>query len=129
MGTVDFSMIGKFNQQLVRSLKEGRSTIDNMTQYANVGDWVHAQAYNYDLSYGVMACGNNSKTLQGKYFGIKYYCIDRSMEYDMKKRIVHIYDRDDKAKTQKFYRLEHTPGPPNARDNSYCKCDEITNIP
>ena len=129
MGQIDYNSIGKFNQGLVKSLKDGAATIDAMTKYANVSDWVHAQAYNYDLSYGVMACGNNAKTLPGKFVGIKYYCIDKSMDYDMKKRIVHIFDRDNKTKTQKFYRLTHTPGKEGARDNSYCNCEEIINIP
>ena len=61
--------------------------------------------------------------------GIKFYCATKDFEWDMAKRIVHIYDPDDKAKTQKFYRLIHTPGASELRDNSYNQCDEITNIP
>ena len=47
----------------------------------------------------------------------------------MKKRIVHIYDKDDRLKTQKFYRLIHTAGNPGLRDNSYSNCEEIIEIP
>jgi hypothetical protein len=129
VATVKYSEIGTFNQSLVRALKSGSSSIDGMTQYANVGDWVHADGYDYDLSYGVMACGNTSKRLPPKYVGVKYYCIDKSMEYDMKKRVVHIYNKDDRLTTQKFYRLIHTAGRADLRDNSYSNCEEIIEIP
>jgi len=122
---VHIDQIGKYNAQLVIDLKAGNTHSSGLL----MSEWLHDKAYNYDLSYGVMACGNNSKLLQGKYVGVKYYCSDRNLDFDMAKRIVHIYDRDNVAGTQKFYRLIHTPGAPGLRDNSYSSCDEITNIP
>jgi len=67
--------------------------------------------------------------LKGRYIGLKYYCATRDGDFDMAKRIVHIYDQDDKAGTQKFYRLIHTKAAPGLSDNSYRQCDEITGIP
>ena len=122
---VHVDQIGKYNKALVTDLKAGNTH----TSGTLITEWVHAQSYNYDLSYGVMACGNNSKRLSGKWVGVKYYCADRDFNWDMAKRIVHIYDRDNKVATQKFYRLIHTKGDPGLRDNSYSQCDEITNIP
>ncbi len=122
---VHVDQIGKYNKQLVLDLKAGNGESSGVS----ITEWRHPQAYNYDLSYGVMACGNNSKRLQGRFVGIKYYCADKSFEWDMSKRIVHIYDQDNKAATQQFYRLIHTSGSPGLTDNSYSNCDLITNIP
>ena len=122
---IHVDQIGKYNKQLVIDLKAGKVE----TSGTLITKWEHDTAYNYDLSYGVMACGNASKRLPGKWVGKKYYCADKDFEWDMGKRIVHIYNPDEKATTQKFYRLVHTPGASGLRDNSYNQCDEITNIP
>lgn len=125
MGKVHIDQIGKYNKQLVIDLKAGRTE----TSGTLISTWKHAMGYPYDLSYGVRACGNSGMKLPGKWVGDKYYCADKDFEWDMAKRIVHIYDRDNKATTQKFYRLIHTPGEAQLRDNSYNQCDEITNVP
>lgn len=122
---IHIDSIGKYNKQLVIDLKAGKI----YTSGTLISEWVHAKSYNYDLSYGVMACGDSGKTLKGKYIGVKYYCAKRDFSWDMAKRIVHIYDRDNKLGTQKFYRLIHTSAPVGLRDNSYSQCDEVTNIP
>ena len=123
--SVNIDQIGYYNRQLVIDLKAGNIE----TSGTLVSEWLHEQSYNYDLSYGVMACGNPNKRLQGRWVGRKYYCATREFEWDMAKRIVHIYDLDNRVGTQKFYRLIHTAAQPGLRDNSYSQCDEITNIP
>ena len=123
--SVDIDSIGKYNKQLVIDLKAGNSH----TSGTLISKWVHAQSYNYDLSYGVMACGNPGKSLKGRYIGVKYYCSKRNFDWDYAKRIVHIFDQDNKKGTQKFYRLIHTKAARGLRDNSYSQCDVITGIP
>lgn len=122
---IDINNIGKYNKQLVIDLKAGKLFSSN----TRISEWVHAKSYNYDLSYGVMACGDSGKSLKGKYIGVKYYCANRDFGWDMGKPIVHIYDRDNRVGTQKFYRLIHTSSKPGLHDNSYSSCDEITGIP
>jgi len=122
---VDIDDIGKYNKQLVLDLKAGNTH----TSGTLVSEWKHAQAYNYDLSFGVMACGNPGMTLKGTFVGVKYYCANKDFSWDMAKRIVHVFDTKNQQGTQKFYRLIHKKGDPGLRDNSYSHCDEITNIP
>jgi hypothetical protein len=121
---VKIDEIGKHNKQLVLDLKDGK---DKSNGYP-ITDWCHEKSYNYDLSFGVMACGNSSKQLKGTFVGVKYYCADAEMNWDMAKRIVHVYDTKNKAGTQKFYRLIHTKGKPGAYLNTYSACDEITGV-
>ncbi|HTJ31241.1 MAG TPA: hypothetical protein VL346_12110 [Acidobacteriaceae bacterium] len=121
---VDYKQIGQSNQQIVLALKNGWTHIGDDP----IEDFRHSTAYNYDLSYGLHAIYNKTM-LKGTYVGVKYYCCDKYWEWDMAKRIVHVYDRLNPASPQSFYRLIHTPGAPEARDNSYNQCDLITNIP
>jgi hypothetical protein len=120
---VDFNQIGATNMALVLALKNG---IAHASGYP-VTDYLHPEAYNYDLSYGLHAIANR-RYLTGSYTGTKYYCHD-GFDWDMKKRIVHIHDPLHPASPQTFYRLIHTGGPQGARDNSYGQCDLIANIP
>jgi hypothetical protein len=125
MGKIDIDSIGKYNKQLVLDLKAGKTH----TSGTLISTWRHDQNYNYDLSRGITACGNPAMKLQGKYVGEKYYCATKDFQWDMAKRIVHVYDTDNKAGTQKFYRLIHTKASdPQLRDNQYGECDEITGI-
>jgi hypothetical protein len=120
---VKFSQIGEVNKELVLALKNGES---HAWGYP-VSDYLHDKAYNYDLSFGLYGI-NNKKTLSGTYVGTKYYCFTKD-GIDMKKRIVHIHDRLNPTAAQTFYRLIHTAAEPDLRDNSYCQCDLITDIP
>ena len=123
--SVDIDNIGKYNKQLILDLKAGKTH----TSGTLISEWKHAQNYNYDLSFGVMACGNPGKLLKGTFVGEKYYCANKDFSWDMAKRIVHVYDTKNRAGTEKFYRLIHTSASPGLRDNSYNRCDEIINIP
>ena len=125
MGTVAYDQIGTWNKSLVSAIKAGNTLFEGPYR---VADWKHANPCNYDLSYGVTAFG--SKNLPGKTIGVKYYGVDKvTGGLDGKIRFVHIYDPDNKVKTQKFYRLIHTSAAPGLSDNSYSQCDEITGIP
>jgi hypothetical protein len=119
---VDVTQIGLVNMQLVLDLAQDRGYSSGYP----IEQFEHAQDYNYDLSYGVSL--HLSHRLQGRYVGKKYYCYRDLVNIDMQKRIVHIFDQDNKKTTQKFYRLIHTAAKPGLNDNSYDRIDEITNI-
>lgn len=121
---VDINQIGKYNKQLILDLKAGRMSSSGYP----ISDWQHESSYNYDLSYGVMACGNSSKRLQGTLIGKKYYCATSDFEWDMAKRIVHIYDPKNSSTAHKFYRLIHTKGKPGCYLNTYSTCELVTGI-
>lgn len=120
---VKFDQIGATNMALVLALKNGE---DHAAGFP-VSDYLHDKSYNYDLSYGLNGI-SSKRQLSGTYVGTKYYCYDKS-GIDMKKRIVHIYDRLNPNAAQTFYRLVHTGAAPGLRDNSYSACDLITDIP
>ena len=119
--------IGYYNKGLVLDLARG-----NDSSWGHpIKEYKHKDAYNYDLSYGVAL--HKQHPLQGKYVGIKYYCVTKEFKWDMAKRIVHIYDSDNRAGTQKFYRLIHCKALGKAQGepvytNDYCTIDEITGI-
>ena len=117
---ISIDNIGKYNKQLVLDLIAGNDTSSG----AAISEWRHAQSYNYDLSYGIAGI-NSKRSLPGKKVGVKYYCADSSFNWDMAKRIVHIYDPTDSSVPAEFYRLIHTPGDPGLRDNSYSQCERI----
>lgn len=118
MATIKIDQIGKYNKQLVLDLLAGNSTSSGHP----IEEWRHDQSYNYDLSFGIAGV-HAKRMLPGTKVGIKYYCATRDFEWDMKRRIVHIYDRNDKNVPAEFYLLTHTDGP--VRDNSYSKCETI----
>jgi hypothetical protein len=120
---VKFDQIGSINMELVLALKNGK---DHAAGYP-VSDYLHDKSYNYDLSYGLHAIWNK-RLLPGTYVGTKYYCFTK-FGIDMAKRIVHIHDLQNAGAAQTFYRLIHTSASPGLRDNSYSKCDLITDIP
>jgi hypothetical protein len=69
------------------------------------------------------AANGAKRMLPGTKLGVKYYCADRNFEWDMKRRIVHIYDPQDTNARAEFYLLTHSDGP--VRDNSYKMCQTI----
>lgn len=121
---IDIDSIGKYNKQLVLDLKAGLQ----MSSGYPMSAWRHETSYNYDLSFGVMACGNRTKALQGTKRGVKYYCADSEFNWDMAKRIVHIYDTGNPNAAPEFYRLIHTKGKPGCYLNTYSTCDRITGV-
>jgi hypothetical protein len=124
---VAVNAIGQNNTKLVLDLARGNDT----SMGYPIADYGHKDSYNYDLSYGVAL--HKQHPLQGRYIGVKYYCVTKDFEWDMAKRIVHIYDLDHRAGTQKFYRLIHCKALGKAQGqpvytNDYCTIDEITGV-
>jgi hypothetical protein len=118
MATIQIDQIGKYNKQLVLDLLAGNSASSD----APIEEWRHTQSYNYDLSFGVAAI-HAKRMLPGTKVGVKYYCATRDFEWDMKRRIVHVYDRLNANVRSEFYLLTHSDGP--VRDNSYSMCQTI----
>lgn len=82
-----------------------------------IEQYEHAKGYHYDLSYGVNL--HKSHPLKGRYVGKKYYCYKNLTDIDMARKIVHIYDQDNRKATQKFYRLIDKASGPGLNDNTY----------
>jgi hypothetical protein len=127
--TVKLNEVGSINKDLILALKKRAAGDHESTHAAGfpISEYLHEALFNYDLSYGVHGI-TTKKALPIELVGTKYYCYTKNGR-DMAKRIVHIHNPKDAKAPQKFYRLIHTAGTPGLRDNSYSKCEEITDIP